>query len=68
MLNRRTFFFLRYMNGMLQPNGADEETNEMIEKATRNFLEEYDTNGVKNIADWEVDELIQWTNSLSYDE
>lgn len=53
---------------MLHPKGEDEETNQMIEKATKSFLNSYEQNGLENIADWEVDELIQWTSSLNYEE
>lgn len=53
---------------MLRPGGGDDETNKMIEKATKSFLNSFDHNGLENIADWEVDELIKWTNSLNYDE
>ena len=58
----------RYMKGFLKPSGDDDETNQMIEKATKNFLQAYNRNGIENIADWEVDELVNWTNTLNYDE
>ncbi|CAF0988060.1 unnamed protein product [Brachionus calyciflorus] len=57
-----------YMKGMLKPSGDDDETNQMIEKATKNFLQAYNMNGIENIADWEVDELVNWTNTLNYDD
>lgn len=47
----------------------DNETNEQILKqAARSLINNYDKNGIKAVEDWEVNELIEWTNTLNYDE
>lgn len=53
---------------MLRPKGNDQETNEIIEEAAKSFFKAFDSNGPGSIQDWEVDELIEWTNGLNFDE
>jgi hypothetical protein len=40
----------------------------MIKRAAKNLIDNYSENGAQSVQDWEVEELIEWTNSLNYDE
>jgi hypothetical protein len=61
-----------YKNGMLQTKDFDANTtNELVEEATRQFFASLDNASVETynaVDDWEVDELLEWTNGLNYDE
>ncbi len=57
-----------YKNGILKAKGNDPESNEIIEQTTKDLLDAFDTVGVENIDNWEVDELLNWTNGLNFDE
>ena len=61
------FEYIRYKNGILIPKGDTEETNNIIEEAARNLVDAYENNGAESVEDWEVDELIEWTNGLSFE-
>ena len=61
------FFTNRYTNGMLKPKGDSDETNMIIEEAAKNLVEAFEKDGVNSVEDWEVDELLEWTNGLSFE-
>ena len=40
----------------------------MIEGAAAGMIATIDTHGVDAVQDWEVDELLDWTTSLNFDD
>ena len=58
----------RYKEGMLKARSSDRETNMIIEEAARNLIDTIETEGYNSIEDWEVNELLEWTNMLNFDE
>lgn len=58
----------RYKNGLLKAKGNTTETKRIVEEATINLMKAYEQDGASSIEEWEVDELIEWTNGLNYDE
>jgi hypothetical protein len=52
---------------MLKPKGESDETNLIIEEAAKNLVEAFEKDGVNSVEDWEVDELLEWTNGLSFE-
>jgi phenylalanyl-tRNA synthetase alpha subunit len=57
-----------YKNGMLKAKGDDPEANAIIEQTTKELLDAFDQIGMENVDNWEVDELLNWTNALNFDE
>jgi hypothetical protein len=57
-----------YKEGMLKARSNDRETNMIIEEAARNLIDTIETEGFNSIDDWEVNELLEWTNMLNFDE
>jgi len=49
-------------------NSNDKNINDLVSQATEAILSTYEINGCKNIQDWEVDELLKWTNQLSFED
>lgn len=62
------FLLVRYKEGMLKARSNDRETNMIIEEAARNLIDTIETDGYNSIEDWEVNELLEWTNMLNFDE
>jgi hypothetical protein len=60
--------YARYEQGMLKAKGSDQETNKIIDEATKNLMDAYDSNELNLIEDWEVNELLSWTNGLNFEE
>lgn len=57
-----------YAVGMLQANDTeDEEVRELVDTAARGVFSTVQENGISTIEDWEVDELIQWTQGLNFE-
>ncbi|XP_063063463.1 protein MFI [Engraulis encrasicolus] len=67
-LRKIEWFKKMYEEGALCARTEDTETAVLVEKSTFGMLFAVDQLGVDNIADWEVDELLEWTNSLNFDE
>ena len=57
-----------YKTGMLKSKTNDEETNNIIAETAKNIINVYETESIEKIDDWEVDQLLDWTNTLSYTE
>ena len=53
---------------MLKCKGDDPESNSIIEETAKNLINAYDQNNVNSVEDWEVDQLLDWTNALSFTE
>lgn len=58
----------RYHDGMLKAKSDDPETVTLIEGAATGMVATVDQMGPDALEDWEVDELLDWTTSLNFDE
>lgn len=58
----------RYQEGMLKSKIGDASTSKLIEGATAGMVATVDKEGLDAVNDWEVDELLDWTNGLNFDE
>nr|XP_039247995.1 protein MFI-like [Styela clava] len=57
-----------YKQGMLQVKIEDSETSELVKKAADGLINTVDSHGPDGVMDWEVDELLQWTTALNFDD
>ncbi|OWF40183.1 uncharacterized protein C11orf65 homolog [Mizuhopecten yessoensis] len=57
-----------YKEGMLKAKSDDQETVTLIEGAAAGMVATVDQMGPDALEDWEVDELLDWTTSLNFDE
>ena len=57
----------RYMEGTLKAQSEDTEAAQLVEQATAGLLTPV-SKETEGALDWELDELLCWTNSLNYDE
>lgn len=53
---------------MLRAKAEDAETVQLIEGAVEGMIATVDAQGAEVLEDWEVDELLEWTTSLNFDE
>ena len=53
---------------MLKSKVGDASTSKLIEGATAGMVATVDKEGLDAVNDWEVDELLDWTNGLNFDE
>lgn len=58
----------RYKEGMLKAKSDDPETITLIEGAAAGMVATVDKMGPDALEDWEVDELLDWTTSLNFEE
>ena len=60
---------LRYKDGMLKARfGDDLETEQVVQSVAEGMLTITETRGQDAVEDWEVDELLEWTNGLNFDQ
>ncbi|XP_072019137.1 protein MFI-like [Amphiura filiformis] len=57
-----------YQDGMLQSKIGDAGANKLIEGATAGMVDTIEKQGLEAVDDWEVDELLDWTNGLNFDD
>ncbi|KAL5011017.1 hypothetical protein ScPMuIL_013322 [Solemya velum] len=57
-----------YKEGMLKARADDDETVKLIEGAAAGMVATVDMMGPEALEDWEVDELLDWTTSLNFDD
>ncbi|XP_020895635.1 uncharacterized protein C11orf65 homolog [Exaiptasia diaphana] len=58
-----------YKQGMLQAKQEqDSETQNIIETVAQGMVNAADARGSEAVEDWEVDELLEWTNGLNFDQ
>ena len=62
------FRICRYKEGMLQARGEDKGLNTLVEDAADGLMAQLETKGPESVDDWEVDELLQWTSGLNFEE
>ena len=58
----------RYKEGMLRARADDTETVNLIEGAAAGMVATVENQGPEALEDWEVDELLDWTTSLNFEE
>ena len=49
-------------------HGGDVETEKVVQSVAEGMLAITDTRGQEAVEDWEVDELLEWTNGLNFDQ
>ncbi|XP_053312059.1 protein MFI [Spea bombifrons] len=57
-----------YYQGSLHAQTADPDTASLVQQATQGILNSVEENGSEAVMDWEVDELLRWTNALNFEE
>lgn len=57
-----------YKNGLLKCKNDDPETETMIQESAKSIIDMYHNNDLEKVEDWEVDQLLDWTNALSFNE
>ncbi|PVD28066.1 hypothetical protein C0Q70_10647 [Pomacea canaliculata] len=57
-----------YKEGMLHAKAEDSVTIHLIEGAAAGMIATVDSQGPEALEDWEVNELLDWTTSLNFDE
>ncbi|XP_076146195.1 protein MFI isoform X2 [Alosa pseudoharengus] len=58
----------RYEEGILRARTGHKETALLVEKSTYGMMCVVKQLGADHVAEWEVDELLEWTNALNFDE
>uniref|UniRef100_H0X3S1 Chromosome 11 open reading frame 65 n=2 Tax=Otolemur garnettii TaxID=30611 RepID=H0X3S1_OTOGA len=57
-----------YYAGSLQAKSRDLKTLGFIHTATKGLIRAIEDGGIDSVMEWEVDELLNWTNTLNFDE
>lgn len=58
-----------YREGMLKTQGGNDlETEQVVQSVAEGMLTITDMRGQDAVEDWEVDELLEWTNGLNFDQ
>ncbi|XP_029458327.1 uncharacterized protein C11orf65 homolog [Rhinatrema bivittatum] len=57
-----------YYEGSLHAQAEDPNTADLIQRATEGIISTVERNGSGKVMDWEVDELLKWTNALNFEE
>ena len=53
---------------MLRTKQGDPKTEQVVQSVAEGMLTITDTRGQDAVEDWEVDELLEWTNGLNFDQ
>uniref|UniRef100_UPI00398EB9FC protein MFI n=1 Tax=Pristiophorus japonicus TaxID=55135 RepID=UPI00398EB9FC len=56
-----------YREGMLQTQSLDPSTVVLVQRATEGVINSVEQYGPNAVLDWEVDELLEWTNALNFE-
>ncbi|XP_006834023.1 PREDICTED: uncharacterized protein C11orf65 homolog [Chrysochloris asiatica] len=57
-----------YYAGSLAAKSTNRETLDLIHTATKGLLRAIEDGGINSVMEWEVDEILNWTNALNFDE
>ncbi|XP_045153698.1 protein MFI [Echinops telfairi] len=57
-----------YYAGNLEAKSANYETLGLIHTATKGLIQAIEDDGIDSVMEWEVDEVLNWTNALNFDE
>lgn len=55
-------------NDELKQNDNEKEMSRLINETTASILKIFNAYGADAVEDWEVNELLEWTHNLNYDE
>lgn len=55
-------------NSEIKENENEKEMSRLINETTTSILRIYQEFGPEAVEDWEVNELLEWTHNLNYDE
>lgn len=58
----------RYYSGSLEAKSTHRETLGLIHTATKGLIRAFEDSGIDSVMEWEVDEVLNWTNTLNFDE
>ena len=53
---------------MLKARQGDQETEQVVQSVAEGMLTITDSRRQDAVEDWEVDELLEWTNGLNFDQ
>ena len=59
---------IRYQEGMLQAKTGDSDTKSLVEGAAAGMVAAIESQGSEIVEEWEVDELLEWTSGLNFEE
>ncbi|XP_013968923.1 protein MFI isoform X8 [Canis lupus baileyi] len=57
-----------YYAGSLQAKSTNPKTLDLIHTATQGLMRSVEGSGIDAVMEWEVDEVLNWTNALNFDE
>ncbi|XP_061058547.1 protein MFI [Eubalaena glacialis] len=57
-----------YYTGTLEAKSTSHETLGLIHTATKGLIRAFEDGGIDSVMEWEVDEVLNWTNTLNFDE
>ncbi|XP_022082093.1 uncharacterized protein LOC110974614 [Acanthaster planci] len=57
-----------YREGMLQAKTEDSDTKSLVEGAAAGMVAAIESQGSEVVEEWEVDELLEWTSGLNFDD
>ncbi|XP_044297379.1 protein MFI isoform X2 [Varanus komodoensis] len=57
-----------YFGKSLQVQTADPAATVLIQRATEGLISTLENEGIDKVMEWEVDEMLKWTNALNYEE
>lgn len=58
----------RYYAGNLEAKSTNRRTLDLIHTATKGLMRAVESGGLDSVMEWEVDEVLNWTNALNFDE
>ncbi|XP_067108209.1 protein MFI [Osmerus mordax] len=67
-MRKMEWFKKMYKQGSLHARTQHPEAAALVECSAQGMVDAMETLGANHIVDWEVDELIEWTNALNFDE
>ncbi|XP_054988344.1 protein MFI [Sorex araneus] len=57
-----------YYAGSLKANTTNYKTLSLINTATKGLIKAIEDSGIDSVMEWEVDEVLNWTNTLNFDD
>nr|XP_035120343.2 protein MFI [Callithrix jacchus] len=57
-----------YFSGSLEAKSTHHETLGLIHTTTKDLIRAVEDGGIDSVMEWEVDEVLNWTNTLNFDE
>ncbi|XP_004688823.1 PREDICTED: uncharacterized protein C11orf65 homolog [Condylura cristata] len=57
-----------YYSGKLEAKATSHTTINLIHTATKGLIKAFEDGGIDSVMEWEVNEVLNWTNTLNFDE